>query len=313
MALADIPAVHIIGSPRSGTTWLQLMLGNHPQIATPFELHFFSGFASPWYEHWERHCAGGDNWPRPAYWGLPSALTTSEFEEALGLVVERVYRRVLAAKPTATLMLEKDPRSSTLVHEIVRTIPHVKFIHMLRDGRDVACSIVRASSGFGRAWAPDRPGAAAEIWQSSVRGALTAASRKGAYLEVRYEDLLSERGRSVLRECLSFCGVDDDESLAADLYDRYRYPARSKREVLSGGLVWTGEAVRAGAVCEFPDEFLGPATVGTWEREFDATDRQVFDRIAGDLLIELGYERDHAWAGQLKPRARGWSPLPIRR
>ena len=37
MALADLDLVFIVGSPRSGTSWLQQMLGSHPEIATPTE------------------------------------------------------------------------------------------------------------------------------------------------------------------------------------------------------------------------------------------------------------------------------------
>jgi hypothetical protein len=58
--------------------------------------------------------------------------------------------------------------------------------------------------------------------------------------------------------------------------------------VLSGGLVRTGEAVRAGAKTSFPDDFIGPAAAGGWEAEFGDRDRQAFDAFAGDLLIELG-------------------------
>jgi hypothetical protein len=306
VALADIPVVHVIGSPRSGTTWLQHMLGAHPAVATPFEPEFFSGFAVPWYAIWDQQCAGGAG--KPPFWGLPSALTTQEFEEAVGLVAERIYRSVLAAKPTATLVLEKDPRSSVHVPAIVRTMPHVRFIHMLRDGRDVACSLVRASSSFGKAWAPKDAGSAAHLWQASVRGAQLANGRAAGYMEVRYEDLLSERGPELLAECLAFCAVDDDPALAARLYERYRYPRKSKQEVLTGSLVWAGEAERMGARLEFPDDFIGPAAAGIWQQLFEPDDRRAFDEVAGELLVEVGYEPDRSWAQPEPPqRVRRWS------
>ena len=309
MPLADIPVVYVLGAPRSGTTWLQLMLGSHSEIATPIELDFFSSFVAPWYESWSVQCEAAEGRPGRPYWGLPAALTEEEFEETVGLVVERVYRAVLAAKPRATVMLEKDPRYWQHVAAIRRAVPHAKFVHVLRDGRDVACSMVRVSSSWGGEWAPGRVAGGAELWQECVRGALTAADAPGGYLEVRYEDLLSESGPDVVRGALAFCGVAGDRPLAESLYERYSYPGRTKHEVLSGGLTWAGEAVRAGADVSFPDDFIGQAAAGRWKSEFDADDRRAFDAVAGDLLIELGYEADHSWAGG---PAAAWSPIPTR-
>jgi hypothetical protein len=114
----------------------------------------------------------------------------------------------------------------------------------------------------------------------------------------------------VLREVLSFCGVDDGAGLAARLYERYRYPSHSKEEVLSGGLTWSGETVAAGADVGFPDDFIGPATAGVWKDVFRPEDREAFDLAAGELLVDLGYEPDRSWAGAA---TRGWTPIPGRR
>jgi hypothetical protein len=310
MALADIPAVYVIGAPRSGTTWLQLMLGSHPQVATPVELAFFSDYAAPWYEKWERQCAGGSGEIKPAYWGLPAALTEAELEEVIGLVVERIYHAVLGSKPGATLVVEKDPQYCGCVDVILRTVPHARFVHVLRDGRDVACSMMRVAQSWGSVWAPERPRAAGELWRDCVRAAQAAQAAPGGYLEVRYEDLLADGGPGLLREALAFCGVDDDPDLAARLYERYRYPTHRKEEVLSGGLTWGGEAARVAADVGFPDDFIGPGTAGRWKTELGPEDRQAFDSVAGDLLVELGYEPDTSWAGG---RVRSWTPLPSRR
>jgi hypothetical protein len=40
-----------------------------------------------------------------------------------------------------------------------------------------------------------------------------------------------------------------------------------------------------------------------WQKEFTATHRETFDRLAGDLLIQLGYEPDHEWAEKSPLRA----------
>ena len=268
MALADIPAVYVLGAPRSGTTWLQLMLGSHPAVATPVELAFFSDYLAPWYDTWTRQCEGGATEIKPAYWGVPAALTETEFEETLGLVVERVYRAVLAAKPGATVLVEKDPQYCGCVDAIVRTVPHAKFLHVIRDGRDVACSMMRVARSWGGMWAPERAGGAAELWRDCVHAVQSVRDAQDGYLEIRYEDLLAESGPEALRDVFSFCGIDDDAGLAGHIHERYRYGEHSKEEVLSGGLTWSGETVRTGAEVGFPDDFMGPARAGVWKEVF---------------------------------------------
>jgi hypothetical protein len=49
-----------------------------------------------------------------------------------------------------------------------------------------------------------------------------------------------------------------------------------------------------------PEEMLShfklhDRSIGAWRRVFTGEDRKSFAKAAGDLLIELGYERDHSW------------------
>src|SRR5262249_51939324 len=90
MPLGDMPIVYVIGSPRSGTTWFQLMLGSHPKVATPIELDFFSTYIAAWYEIWEDQRLARNRAGRPN-WGLPAVLTEDEFEQVVTGFVEQVY------------------------------------------------------------------------------------------------------------------------------------------------------------------------------------------------------------------------------
>ena len=191
MALGEIPVVYVVGAPRSGTTWFQLMLGSHPEVATPIELDFFSSVVASLYETWDQHREGNGRAARPN-WGLPATLTEAEWEDTIRGVVERVYRSVLAAKPGASVMVEKEPRYYRFVDTILRTVPHARFVHVIRDGRDVACSMMRVSEKWGREWAPDSVSHAAHLWANAVRGAMDAKKARAGYFEVRYEDLLRD-------------------------------------------------------------------------------------------------------------------------
>jgi len=42
----------IVGSPRSGTTWLQLMLGSHPSVCATAELTLYDKYLAPWLDAW---------------------------------------------------------------------------------------------------------------------------------------------------------------------------------------------------------------------------------------------------------------------
>ena len=59
---------------------------------------------------------------------------------------------------------------------------------------------------------------------------------------------------------------------------------------------------------QLSESFIGPAAAGVWRDRFAPADRQAFDAVAGELLVQLGYEPDHAWA-----KGVAWTPLPGRR
>jgi hypothetical protein len=40
---------------------------------------------------------------------------------------------------------------------------------------------------------------------------------------------------------------------------------------------------------------LNSAALGRWQRYLDARDRRTFKRIAGPMLVELGYAPDDGW------------------
>jgi hypothetical protein len=153
--------------------------------------------------------------------------------------------------------------------------PDARVVHIIRDGRDVARSL-RAKH-----WGPDSIADAAAEWRESVLAG-RGADVPGRYVEVRYERLLTDREEEIRR-------------LFAEL-----------------GLPLTDEVVAA-AVAEAEAEVnvdLKDQTVqaGKWRTALSRRDLAAFDRVAGDLIEELGYESSSAAEGRPKgPR------LPRRR
>jgi hypothetical protein len=269
----------IIGSPRSGTTMLQILLANHPQVATTVELTLFSRYLGPWLQTWDDEVRN----LREKQWqqGLPFVFEEAEFLGVARTLAEQTYGKVLAKKPGATHLLDKHPGYSLHVSAIKRLLPRARFLHVIRDGRDVSLSMVaaREKMGFGAATLPE----AAVAWKRFVQAARGAAQFGGDYLEVRYEELLA-RGVETCTAVFEFCGLIAEprwiaETLQANTFEnmRDRQAAADPRVKLHSGHYRKGEA-------------------GGWRTEMSASERFDFDRLAGDLLRELGYAAPGWWA-----------------
>ncbi len=278
------PFVCIIGAPRSGTTWIQAMIGAHPLICTAQELKVFDLFTGPWERSWNeldrlQRTAGGG--PR----GLRQVWSDEEFRCRLSGVLEDVYGRVLATKPGATVVLDKSPSYSRWVAHIRRLAPQVKFVHVLRDGRDVAVSLRVAARRWARAWAPSTIETGALLWRATVLDALEAkVFGPEHYLEVRYEDALRD-GPSTLRRAFDFIGVPATPRQTEDIHAAH-----------------TIDRMRAtgGHPFALPPEFFREGRAGAWHGDLSPIERYLFDAAAGDLLTQLGYAGEDWWI------ERGW-------
>src|SRR5262245_26246329 len=123
------------------------MLGAHPLVCTSVELTLFSQYTAPLIKRWDEESANiaQNRWTQ----GLPFLWTDGEFYDFLREFLGKAYERVLATKPEATHILDKHPGYSAYVKDIHRLIPQAHFIHILRDGRDVAASMIASKRQMG--------------------------------------------------------------------------------------------------------------------------------------------------------------------
>ena len=129
-----------------------MMIGAHPLVCTTVELTLFSKYTGPWIRAWELEA---DNTVRSRWnQGLPFLWSEDEFYDFLREFVGQVYERVLATNPKATHILDKHPGYSRYVVDINAILPNARFIQIIRDGRDVAMSMVSASKCFMKFWLP---------------------------------------------------------------------------------------------------------------------------------------------------------------
>jgi hypothetical protein len=205
-------------------------------------------------------------------------------------------RRSWPASQPPTHLLDKHPGYSHHVGTIKSFLPKARFIHLIRDGRDVAASMMAVHKKMG--FAPAQIAEAAGKWKKFVVAARAAAQFGDEYLEIRYEDFLEGR-EEIYGKVLDFCGLPYtpdwiSETLAANTFEKMKSSGASpdQRTKLSEKRYHRGKA-------------------GGWKEDFSGWQRYEFDRIAGDLLVELGYAKPGWWAETagdrfVQPLRRRW-------
>ncbi len=229
--------VFLVGCARSGTTLLQSLLGAHPQIATFPETHFF------------QRAVPGRRLARAI--GLSSRYAPIQVHqfllEAGHLNLEPLYplrslflRRstagfirildAIAQEQNRSIWLEKTPGHLYHIETIEALVPEVKFIHLIRAGRDVTASLYAITREYDNAW--DHPMTVDECiywWVDAIPRSAKYVGRPGHYY-VRYENLV-EQTREVLVPICQFLGLEyDDEMLT-------RYP-KVAREITGQHEPW---------------------------------------------------------------------------
>ena len=239
--------VVILGSGRSGTTWLHRLLTAHPLLAGSHvgETWMFRGLGRFW-------DAGHD----PTH-GLRFWLTEEQLRAAVRTTADTLIRAGLQRlRPGATHFVEKTPAHVRQLPMLARIYPEASYIHVLRDGRDVALSLANVDGAY------DGPGPAAAAWVDAVRAVRKAAPGFARFTEVRYESMLADPVGEAAA-LVTWLGLDDS--------DEFRRTA----------------AQRAGErISPLPSQ--GPIAAGKW-RTMSARDRRAVEDAAGNLLTELGY------------------------
>lgn len=283
------PAPFVVGVGRSGTTLLRLMLDAHPQLAIPAETHFVPELIER-----ESEC----EWPGELVDAIVAARTWGDF----GLDPEALYDRVEddGAQSAADVLRafyalcaeaegkerwgDKTPGYVKRMRPIGGALPEARFIHLIRDGRDVALS--RASRGMGA----EKPiGDVADLWKRRIENARRQAKRlRGRYVEIRYEDLITDT-EARLRSICELIELDFDPAMLA------HGDSAARRIEELGDLGPEGERrERSGderrAAHSLAASAPSSARIGAWRTEMGASDQEDFEEVAGGLLRDLGYD-----------------------
>jgi protein-tyrosine sulfotransferase len=257
------PARHVVmgGAPRSGTTLLRRILDRHPSICAGPETKLFVP------------AAFNLEWLSEAY-AIPledlGAMRRRSSSQAA--FIDAFADRVLAAcgKPR---WAEKTPMNIRNLDWITRHFPKAAIIHIVRDGRDVVCSmrhhpdwrwrgggwekvlVPRPIESYARRWVEDT--GSGMRWRGDPR-----------YVEVRYEDLVSSTRDELARLCAAI-----EEPADPAWLDAVTRPA----------------AGDDGAARPDDKGAIRATSIGRWREELDGRERELVERICGPRLRELGY------------------------
>jgi protein-tyrosine sulfotransferase len=247
-ALATERIVFVVGSPRSGTTFLAGAVGAQPGFVDLGEVRPVK--------------ASIDRW---------AALPEADAARGLRATLERVRRLGFVRDLRA---VEQTPELSFVIGAAVRAYPRATVLHIVRDGRDVVCSLLeRGWLGDERAGRDDaglRYGGHARSWVEPERRAefaraseatraawawrcyVTAARRAPEHtLQIRYEELAADHRAGAARIAARL-GTDPEP---------------------------LGEALAN----------VHARSVGRWQRDLTVDQVEDVEREAGALLRELGY------------------------
>ncbi len=292
--------IFVCGTGRSGTTLLQQILSNHSRIfATRYEGRFVvtpgglfdirreilnleslkrfrRSILGPWFKKVYRQgtpeeYAGGlftdidEKTLTEHVDGFEEELREG-IDEAMHDMIDGVFASAMKAQGKSR-WLEKTPRNVIYMNDLYRLFPDAQFVHIIRDGRDVAISCLEndfwpigeiPDAGVSFREQPRTIENAARYWATLMQTARDQIAKipDEAYLELRFEDLVDDP-EGKLRQLCDFLGVTFEPQLLGTPLKR----DRTRR----------------------------------WLSIFTEEDKASFKAHAGQALIDYGYEKDIAW------------------
>ncbi len=296
----------IYGHARSGTTLLTRLVRLHPEVHCNYQAHFFTraplleGLVSdPEVGSWLGR--NSNRWNRGR--DLSPVVLRAVSDYIMEREAQRLGKRIVGDKSPNSLL------DGEAVYKLVKIYPDARLVYIVRDGRDAAIShrfqafidtpqrLYREDLALRQAFSenpePFQTGQrsiftekalhnTAEGWVKNVIETDQAGRELFAerYLSLRYEDLLASPWEG-MSKLWAFLGADISlpdlpELLANELKENPDKDWQQQKSADIAGSLTKGQR-------------------GTWRELFTARDRQVFKEIAGQTLIQWGYETNNEW------------------
>lgn len=288
--MPDDTPFFIVGSGRCGSTLLRLILAGHSRIQIPPETWFIGDLvrelplwgpiSAAQVDRAVDIMTGHFRWPDmqiPAeeFRRSASALAAPRLVDVINLVYQH-HLRVHGKQRFG----DKTPPYFEIIPELSVLYPGAKFIHLIRDGRDVAISFIE--NEYSERYYQRR-----FDWRRAMRFRRhnNASAHGGRILEVRYEDLVTNLERTVRQIC-EYLGEEFEPGML-DWHGRADLVPERGRQTLHKGLA----------------EPLQTERIGTWRRKLRPFECFAMEACLQNDLRALGY--------QLRFAGAAWRPLLV--
>ena len=279
--------VFIVGCDRSGTTLLGMMLNQSPMLHITPETKFLMALKDnqelygDFQEAYQRYFFIRDLQTNKAtaktFTFQVLGLNIAEAETILKQAAptnfygaSQAIFKASAAEKNKQRWGDKTPHQVRDIATLARAFPDAQFVHIIRDGRDVAMSIRKAG------WLKGNMLAIAEYWQKQVSAGISAGRNlhdsQARYYEVYYEQLL-QQPEATLKDLCSWLDLEYTPQMLEYYRDASSYiqPEHSNLFKLN-------------------QKPLDASRAYAWKNKMSKADRADFESVAQKLLSELGYE-----------------------
>ncbi len=276
-----------VSAGRSGTTLLRSMLVTGGEIAIPPESYALS-FAALQYQAMQEQSwynlvrlivslfEGLESfklWEMSMHPVYVKARSLPPAERSLARIIDLIFLEYAAQHvPNAHLWGDQTIQNAQRLPWIMQTFPQARYLHVLRDGRDVIGSYLKNREAIPYVDNSDIIEFALERWRSAVQAATNAKKQLPAeqFLEIRYEDLV-QSPEPVLQRVCNFAGIHCTPQMLnywqsdTTVEDRYQsFHQNLKKPVFA-------------------------SSIGSWQTRLNDPQKEQIQRELGSLLTQTGY------------------------
>lgn len=294
--MKNVIPLFILGNPRSGTSLFRIMLTSHPEICIPPECGFIQWWFNK-YKNWSVR----DSSNQIEVAKYMEDLASSKKIETWNLDYTKLTQLISSCKPKnyaelSLLVLQQfceqqnkqaiylGDKNNYYIHHldvIYKIYPSAKYIAIIRDGRDVACSYkniskLKTTSKYKPILPTDIESIAKE-WGDNNQEILNFGKKIGSenFIKIKFEDLLTN-SRDVLETICSFLNVDFNINML-------KYAELNKDNKIEPDQLmdWKKKT------------YLAPDVTGIskYKEELSVKEIETFQKINSGLLDLLGYEK----------------------
>ena len=268
-------AIFLLGVPRSGTTLLRMMIDSHPEI--------MCGPEAPWIAGW-----GAGKQPNLKElalflannkWGAVKGLTGVEQESIYDLIASLIdgIMSKSAQAQAKRYWADKTPTNIIAVPFLYSLFPNAKFVHIFRDGRDVALSTRAAhwkTINFEGQRVKNNYGNALKRWCTWIEQFHTDTKKLGlTYISVRYENLVCSP-KEEMQKILDFLEIPWNDLVLS--------PHRADHDIVNR----KGEGIKS----FYKRHSIDTNSLYRWKSQLNWFDRRLTKVVAEKTLMNLGYE-----------------------